>query len=181
MGNLIAADSTLTLSSSVSSALAATIAKAFKDNGVHTLTAIERRNFYRWQCDRLGLDVYSFPLDYLETRDGRLILYPNQRATDQLRKHRGLSVRIVSREMVDDLAIVTAECCDRDGRITQAMGTAEMTDKFGKPLTAALRATALMKADTRARRRATLAACGLDSEEEGRLIAAQTYDPPNDV
>lgn len=158
-----------------------TIAKAFKDNGVHTLTAIERRNFYRWQCDRLGLDPYSFPMDYLETRDGRLVLYPNQKATDQLRKHRGLSVKVVSRELTEDLAIVVAECIDRQGRTTQAIGTAELTDKFGKPLTGQLKAQAVMKADTRARRRATLAACGLDSEDEGRLFDAQVYDPPPDA
>jgi hypothetical protein len=159
----------------------ATIARAFQDNGVHTLTAIERRDFYRWQCDRLGLDPYSFPFDYLETKDNRLILYPNQRATDQLRKNRGLSMRIVEREILDDLAIITAECFDQEGRTTQAIGTAEMTDKYGKPLVGQSKAQAIMKADTRARRRATLAACGLDSEVEGRLISAQTYDPPDDV
>ncbi|HEY9699661.1 MAG TPA: hypothetical protein V6D10_20540 [Trichocoleus sp.] len=179
----------LAITTATSNAIVPTInneilGRVFTSNGVHGLTAIERRMYYRWQCHRLGLDPYSFPFDYIETKDNRLVLFPNQRATDQLRKNRDLSVKVVDRQIVDGIVIATAACIELDGRETQADGTAELVDKYDKPLKGQLKAQAFEKADTRARRRATLAACGLSSEfqeESGRIMSAAIYDPPADV
>ncbi len=61
-------------------------------------------------------------------------------------------------------------------------GAVSAIDKDGK-VSVIAKANALKKAETQARRRATLSICGFgwDDEESGRVIKAQIYDPPNDV
>jgi hypothetical protein len=121
------------------------------------LTPAQRVSYYRSVCDSLGLNPLTRPFDYL-TLNGRLVLYATRTATDQLRASRGISVQIVSREMLTDagLYVVTARATSRDGRTDEAVGAVSIAGLRGEAL-----ANALMKAETKAKRRVTLSVAGL--------------------
>jgi hypothetical protein len=121
------------------------------------LTPAQRVSYYRSVCESLGLNPLTQPFNYL-TLNGRLVLYATRTATDQLRASRGISVQIVSREMLQDagLYVVTARATSRDGRTDEAVGAVSIAGLRGEAL-----ANALMKAETKAKRRATLSLVGL--------------------
>jgi hypothetical protein len=121
------------------------------------LTPAQRVAYYRSVCDSLGLNPLTKPFDYLHL-NGRLVLYATRTATDQLRASRGISVQIVSREMLEGagLYVVTARATSRDGRTDEAVGAVSIAGLRGEAL-----ANALMKAETKAKRRATLSLVGL--------------------
>jgi len=121
------------------------------------LTPAQRVAYYRSVCDSLGLNPLTQPFNYLNL-SGRLVLYATRTATDQLRASRGISVQIVSREMLEGagLYVVTARATARDGRTDEAVGAVSIAGLKGEPL-----ANALMKAETKAKRRATLSLVGL--------------------
>jgi hypothetical protein len=126
------------------------------------LTPAQRLDYYRRVCDSLGLNPLTKPFDYLHL-NGRLVLYATRTATDQLRANRGISVDITSREMLAEagLYVVTARAVDRTGRSDEAVGAVSVLGLKGDAL-----ANALMKAETKAKRRATLSLAGLGWMDE---------------
>ncbi|NJO65950.1 MAG: hypothetical protein HC836_50130 [Richelia sp. RM2_1_2] len=159
----------------------AAIEKVENNNGdVSHLTAVERKILYIEMCRAYNLDPLSFPLDYIES-DGKLKIYLNSVGAAQLRDRFSISTRIKSREFLEDMWIVVVEA-RRDNRTEEATGAASVMNKFGKTSPTA-KVNALKKAETQAKRRATLSICGFgwDDEESGRVIKAQTYDPPQDI
>lgn len=136
------------------------------------LTPAQRLDYYRRVCDSLGLNPLTKPFDYLHL-NGRLVLYATRTATDQLRANRGISVDITSREMLAEagLYVVTARAADRTGRTDEAVGAVSIAGLKGEAL-----ANALMKAETKAKRRATLSLAGLgwmDETEAGDVPGAR--------
>ena len=124
------------------------------------LSAADRLTYYRNVCESVGLNPLTKPFDYL-TLSGRMVLYARKDATDQLRNLRGVSVRIVSRERVEDVWIVTAEATTADGRTDASIGAVSIAGLKADAL-----ANALMKAETKAKRRVTLSICGLGMLDE---------------
>ena len=124
------------------------------------LSAADRLTYYRNVCESVGLNPLTKPFDYL-TLSGRMVLYARKDATDQLRNLRGVSVRIVSRERVEDVWIVTAEATTADGRTDASIGAVSIGGLKADAL-----ANALMKAETKAKRRVTLSICGLGMLDE---------------
>ena len=124
------------------------------------LSAADRLTYYRNVCEYVGLNPPTKPFDYL-TLSGRMVLYARKDATDQLRNLRGVSVRIVSRERVEDVWIVTAEATTADGRTDASIGVVSIGGLKADAL-----ANALMKAETKAKRRVTLSICGLGMLDE---------------
>lgn len=153
-----------------------------RDSGgsVAELTAIERKLYYLEMCNAYGFEPLSLPFDYIES-DGKLKLYINSVGASQLRSRFNISISIKSREFLEDLWVVVV-IAQRGDRTEEATGVAPSVDKWGKstPIT---KANALKKAETQARRRATLAICGYggDEEDTGNIIQSATYDPPQDV
>jgi hypothetical protein len=155
------------------------------------LTSAERVSYYRQVCGSLGLNPYTKPFDYIDL-DGKLTLYAKRDATDQLRKVHGVSVNIVSRERLDGLYVVTARATTSDGRTDEAVGAVAIekeggewkTSQSGKryfagngeyvPLRGDALANAIMKAETKSKRRATLSIVGL-----GWLDETETDTIPN--
>ncbi|TBR56459.1 hypothetical protein B4U84_29710 [Westiellopsis prolifica IICB1] len=159
----------------------AALEKVKENNGsVSVLTAVERKLYYLEMCRAYQFDPLSFPFDYIES-DGKLKLYINSVGASQLRDRFGISIYVKSREFLEDMWIVTVEA-KRGDRTEEATGAASIVDKYGKT-TPDRKANALKKAETQARRRATLAICGFgwDDEESGTIIRASVYDPPEDV
>lgn len=133
------------------------------------LPPAKRQEIYNRVCYEMGLNPNSFPLDQIKGKGGAIVLTINEIGTSQLRHIHGISIAIKSQELLPyedkcydpdrgeitvtrHLAVVTviATC---GGRSEEATGAVEA---YG-PM---VRSTALKKAETQARRRATLAICG---------------------
>jgi hypothetical protein len=129
------------------------------------LSPAERVAYYRAVCESLGLNPLTRPFDYI-VLNGRLTLYARKDATDQLRRIHGISVRIVAREMLDSLGlyVVTARATTPDGREDEAIGAVSVKGLSGDNL-----ANAIMKAETKAKRRVTLSIVGLGWTDESEV------------
>lgn len=152
------------------------------------LSPPDRVAYYRATCDSLGLNPLTKPFEYIEL-DGKLTLYATRTATDQLRELKGVSLRLVRKELNADLNvyIVEVEAVTPDGRQDFATGVVPIAKEDGewktsqngrryfagngewKLLRGADLANALMKAETKAKRRATLSICGLGWMDETEL------------
>jgi len=124
------------------------------------LSPVERANYYGAVCKSIGLNPLTKPFEYI-TLNGKLTLYARKDATDQLRSLRGVSVTIVSREQVGDVYMVIARATTPDGRTDESIGAVTVGSLKGDAL-----ANALMKAETKAKRRVTLSICGLGMLDE---------------
>ena len=134
---------------------------ALVQNDLSKLNAQERLSLYNKTCDSLGLNPITQPFGYIEFRGGKLSLYAKKDATDQLRKIHGVSVEIVSKEVVNDNYVVIARAKDAQGRVDEDMGSVTIKNLSGETL-----GNAMMKAITKAKRRVTLSICGLGMLDE---------------
>ena len=142
------------------------------------LNADQRNIYYQAVCSSLGLNSLTRPFEYI-TLNGKLTLYARKDCTDQLRKLHSVSIRIVERSVMDDLMVVTAEATDRTGRTDSSIGAVSIAGLKGEA-----KANALMKAETKARRRVTLALCGLgvlDESEIETIPGARVGEPERPV
>lgn len=133
------------------------------------LTADQRLAYYNQVCHSLGLNPLTQPFAYI-TLNGKLRLYALKDATEQLRKIHGVSITEVTSQRIEDVFVVTAKAQDKTGRTDAATGAVPIANKKGEDL-----ANALMKAETKAKRRATLSICGLGMLDE---TEAETLPQP---
>lgn len=149
---------------------AAVIERVVIEGDLSKLSPAERVAYYRRVCESLGLNPYTKPFDYI-VLNGKLTLYARKDATEQLRKLHGVSITIVAREWLQDLGVyaVTARATTPDGRTDEAIGAVHVAGLKGESL-----ANALMKAETKAKRRVTLSICGL-----GWLDETEVSDIPD--
>jgi hypothetical protein len=127
------------------------------------LTSQQRADYYGAVCRALGLNPLTKPFEYL-TLNGKLRLYALRDCADQLRRLHGISISIVNRERLQDLYVVTARAKDRTGREDESTGAVPLGHLKGDAL-----ANALMKAETKAKRRVTLSLAGLGWLDETEL------------
>jgi hypothetical protein len=127
------------------------------------LTSQQRADYYGAVCRALGLNPLTKPFEYL-TLNGKLRLYALRDCADQLRRLHGISISIVNRERLQDLYIVTARAKDKTGREDESTGAVALGTLKGDAL-----ANALMKAETKAKRRVTLSLAGLGWLDETEL------------
>lgn len=127
------------------------------------LTEQERVLYYKSVCDSIGLNPLSKPFDYI-TLNGKLVLYATKACTEQLRSLKKISLRITDKTNINDVYIVTAEAQNSEGRVDSATGAVNIAGLKGDHL-----ANALMKAETKAKRRVTLSICGLGLLDESEL------------
>ncbi|MGH8529694.1 MAG: hypothetical protein ACRETN_07610 [Nevskiales bacterium] len=140
------------------------------------LPAGERTKYYAEVCRSLGLNPLTKPFEFI-TLNGKLVLYARKDATDQLRKIHSVSVQIVSRDQIGDVYAVTARATDASGRTDESIGAVSLAGLRGDAL-----CNAIMKAETKAKRRVTLSICGLGILDETELETipahARTPEPP---
>lgn len=127
------------------------------------LSTDERLAYYNQTCISLGLNPLTKPFEYINL-NGKLQLYARKDATDQLRSTRRVSISIVSREQIGDVHAVTARATLPDGRCDESLGAVVTGNLKGDAL-----ANALMKAETKAKRRVTLSICGLGLLDETEI------------
>lgn len=127
------------------------------------LTPEGRLKFYGALCQMTGLNPLSKPFDWLELQ-GKLVLYANKGCAEQLRKIHGVSVEIIERKVEHGCLIVRVKATSKDGRHDEALGAVPFNDR--NPADAA---NAMMKVETKAKRRVTLSICGLGLLDESEM------------
>ncbi len=133
----------------------------------------QRVLYYKKVCDSAGLNPFTRPFDYI-TLNGKLTLYAKKDATDQLRKVNGISIDKLEDRVVDDLYIVKAYARTKDGRTDAATGAVTIGHLKGEA-----KANAIMKAETKAKRRVTLSISGMglvDESETESIPGAKCVD-----
>jgi hypothetical protein len=142
---------------------AETLEKVLIKGDLSSLTQTERLGYMKSVCDATGLNPLTQPFEYI-TLNGKLQLYAKKSATDQLRKIHGVSILELRAERMEDVYVVTAFARDREERTDAAKGAVTVGNLKGDAL-----ANALMKAETKAKRRVTLSICGLGVLDETEL------------
>jgi len=127
------------------------------------LSPQERTQYYAEVCRSIGVNPLTKPFEYI-TLNGRLQLYALRACTDQLRTLRGVSVEDMSETEREGCLVITCKVRDRDGRTDMAKGAVPIAGLKGEAL-----ANAIMKTETKAKRRATLSICGLGMLDESEL------------
>ena len=131
----------------------------------------ERLSYYKKVCESLGLNYLTQPFEYLSFQ-GRLRLYAKRDCAEQLRKNYKVSVVIKVREKIEDVYFVIATASLPDGRIDESIGALSIGGLKGNDL-----ANALMKCETKAKRRATLSICGLGWADETEIDTIEASAP----
>jgi hypothetical protein len=129
------------------------------------LSEADRIVYYNAVCRSIGLNPLTRPLEYI-VLNGKLTLYFRRDATDQIRTLRGISVMSLTPSHTGDLLVVVATGRTPDGRQDSATGVVNAKGLYGENL-----ANAMMKAETKAKRRLTLSLAGL-----GFLTAEEVED-----
>jgi hypothetical protein len=127
------------------------------------LDPLQRVTYYHKVCESIGLNPYTRPFDYISL-NGKLTLYAKKDATEQLRSVKKISITGLEGKIIDDLYIVTAKAMTPDGRIDQATGAVTIGFLKGDQ-----KANAIMKAETKAKRRVTLSIAGLGWTDETEI------------
>lgn len=135
------------------------------------LSETERMQYYNAVCQSVGLNPLTQPFEYI-TLNGKLKLYAKKDATDQLRTIHGVSVTFPGKELLDGIYVVTAHASKPDGRVDESIGAVSLDNLKGEA-----KANALMKAETKAKRRVTLSICGLGMLDETEVDSIPSAAP----
>lgn len=146
------------------------LAKVILEGDLSKLKPEEKVIYYKQVCDSVGLNPLTQPLAFIRFQ-GKEVLYAGKNCTEQLRDLHGISLKIVDRTKIDDLYVVTAEATNKTGRCDSSTGAVNLKGLVGDAL-----ANAVMKAETKAKRRVTLSISGLgflDESETDSIPGAQ--------
>lgn len=174
-----------------------TLERVIVSGNLSELSPAERMQYYARVCESLGLNPLTRPFEYIVLND-KLTLYAKRDCTDQLRASRKITTVIVSREISEEVYVVTARAVSVDGRSDESIGAVPLVKEDGSwessqngkryfkktgkliPLSPEDRANAMMKAETKAKRRVTLSLCGLgwlDESEIETVASAKVVHP----
>lgn len=145
--------------------------KVMLQGDLASLSSKQRVEYLSALCDSLGLNALSKPFEFIKL-NGALRCYATRDCCDQLRKLHAVSIQIVSRELKEDIYIVTAQATDARGRRDESIGALSVKGINGMD-----RANALMKCETKAKRRVTLSICGLGFLDETEVEDAEPVRP----
>lgn len=125
-----------------------------------SLSPDQKAAYYAATCQSLGLNPLTKPFDFIKL-NGKLVLYAQKGATDQLRNIHKISISKPDIQFADGLVIVTVTGRDQTGREDTEIGVVTLGELKGD-----LRGNAIMKAVTKAKRRLTLSMVGLGMLDE---------------
>lgn len=139
------------------------------------LLPAQKVQYYKVFCERLGLDPLTQPFKLLKLQ-GKEILYCDRSGAQQLNKIHGVSHEVRSRELIEAAGVyqVTARASLPEGRFTDSIGAVNIQGLKGDAY-----ANAIMKAETKAKRRSTLDLLGLGilDETEAETIPGAVVEP----
>ncbi len=147
------------------------------------LTAQQRVEYYKAVCKSLGLNPLTGPFGYIlfketEAAPAKLVLYAKKDCAEQLRKLHKVAVvpGTTKREVTEDFATTELALMDNTGRTDTATGIVYLWKKYDNKsyrLTGQKLGDAIMKSETKAKRRGTLSICGLGILDEMDLDSVQ--------
>ena len=129
--------------------------KVVIEGDLSNLSAPQRVSYYKAVCESLGLNPLTKPFSYIRL-NGKMVLYAQRDCTDQLRNIHSVSVTITSRETMQGVYVVSARATMPNGRSDESIGAVTTEGLKGEVL-----ANAMMKAETKSKRRVTLSIVGL--------------------
>lgn len=151
-----------------------------------SLSEPELLAYHKHLCDRIGVPEALRPFNLMNTKQGKFF-YANKTFTDWVRKQQGISFTKVDREIVDDIVITTVTAIDKAGRMDVAVGAVPLyvaaQNQKGEhiriPLSPDDRANAIMKSETKGKRRVTLSMGGYGFSDESEIdtIPSITIEP----
>lgn len=128
------------------------------------MTDKQKVGYYLDLCRSLGLSAHSQPFRILKFQ-GREVMYATKDCTEQLRKIHEISVvDLIIDLQPDSTYSVTCKVKDKNGKTDMSTGVVSIENLKGEAL-----ANAKMKAETKAKRRATLSICGLGMMDESEI------------
>lgn len=133
------------------------------------LSPADRVAYYARVCDSMGLNPFTRPFEFIKLNN-KLTLYARKDATDQLRSLRGVSIKITGKEVIEGIYTVTAQGT-MGNRIDESTGSVTIAG-----LTGEFKANAMMKAETKAKRRVTLSIVGLGWLDETEVADIPAKD-----
>lgn len=157
---------------------------------VGVLTTSQRASFLFHLAKKLGLDPFTRPFDLIPGMSGKLIIYANRAASDQLRKIHQLSIERLYAgplrlgDKIDETVYaVEVRVKNPEGRFEDHIGCVGV-----EGLTGESKSNAVMKCHTKASRRGTIAFCGLGMLDETEVssipaVAAEVNpaEPPKPI
>jgi len=114
-------------------------------------------------CATVGLNPATVPIQWINL-GGKLVPYFTKGATDQIRQNHGVSIEIMERKVENEMSVVRVRATTKDGRQDESIGAVSLAGLKGEAL-----ANALMKAETKAKRRCTLSIVGLGLLDESEM------------
>jgi hypothetical protein len=138
----------------------AVLSSVLLDGDLAKLSDSHRVEYMMTVCRTLGLNPTTKPFEFIRL-NGKLVMYAKRDCTEQLRKIHGVSITIKAREVIGGVYVVTANAQDASGRVDESTGAVPVENVKGENL-----ANAMMKAETKAKRRVTLSICGLGLLDE---------------
>lgn len=143
-----------------------TLSALILNGDLSRLSEVQRVEYYKVVCNRVGLDPAAQPFKLLNLQ-GKLILYAGRECAAQLNRLHDVSHAITSREFVQgfDQYVVTCRATMSNGRYTDSIGAVAIPQNAKGDALSNL----LMKAETKAKRRATLDLLGLGMLDESEI------------
>lgn len=148
-------DGPLTEQSTTSAIDGELLEKVVMGGDLSGLSPADRVRYVVAVCRTTGLNPTTRPFEYVKL-NGRLMLYPTKSACEQLRKIHGVRIAIIDRKRLGELYTVIVRAEMPDGRSDESLGAICVKGLGGQPL-----ADAMMKAETKGKRRVTLSIVGL--------------------
>lgn len=152
------------------------VALALAEGNLASLTGAQKAQAVRALCAAADLPVALTPILFLPAQGGKLVPYITAAGSNTIRNARHISVVILSRERMDGMYIVTARATTPDGRTDEATGVVPIDGLRGVEL-----ANAMMRGETKAKRRATISLCGLGIADESELDGIRATGPSQSV
>lgn len=180
------------------------ISKLILSGDLSDLNPQERVIYYTAICERLGLDPVTKPFTILKLpgrnhEPDKVVMYCDRGGAAQLVKIHNVKREIIAREERDGCYIVTARASTPDHRSDESIGVVPVEKENGEwesrrkrngdeyrffagngtytKLRGDALANAMMKAETKAKRRATLDLLGLGMLDESE-ISQEVFEPP---
>jgi hypothetical protein len=135
--------------------------KVILQNDLSGLKPLEKVQYITGICKTLGLNPSTQPIALMKF-NGKEVPYVRKDGTEQLRQLHKVSVVQLDTEMLENsIYVVTARAKLPDGREDSSTGVISVAGLKGENLS-----NAMMKAETKAKRRVTLSICGLGFIDE---------------
>lgn len=137
--------------------------KVVIDGDLSKLTEEQQLRHYDDVCRSLQLNPKTRPFGYIRLNN-KLVLYALKDCSEQLRNIHKISLKLSEPKIIEGNYIITAYAQTPDGRVDSSTGVVNIANLKGDAF-----ANAMMKAETKAKRRVTLSICGLGLTDESEI------------